>query len=637
MKKLFLCTIAGTICCSSVTLAQNLLLTNPDFDGPPAGSAYFGTPGVYTNVPGWTITVGPNTNSPYAGYASDQGGIGTPNFGYAGGDVTFETTPANRAIVTPGRQYNYSYNARNDGGVLNGALFFIDWYDASGNRISSADLGNNLANTPGANSSPYSLYTGNAVSPIGAAAAGYRFTTYDVDVNNPSSGTAGGIVVDNFSLEAGAILNTTDTDGDTMPDLWETENGFNPNSNADGGASDADSDGSPNTQEYTRLTNPRDSDTDDDTLLDGVETGTGTFVSASNTGTNPKNADSDDDGLSDGNEVTTTLTNPNLKDTDNDGYKDAYEILWGTSPTNAASPAINAVRSIGINFNAVPSDPPTTGSELLPNEAAGHLIFRQTNWNNVDSNAAGDINNVFSPTTGSLVNNAAAITPVQVSWTSPNVFQTTNNLDISTDSKLMYGYLDNSAGSPTTEVNLTDIPYSTYDVVVYYGSGGNQRSGNISSTAAGTTFYYRTQAQYGEVGFSKENYLESTITTNIDDVGSNYTNFCRFINQTSSSFDIKVTRISDNSGIMGLQIIERPNVTVAELKITTVSYAAATGVTFSWNSESGATYTVQKSSNLINWTNIQSSVAATSTSTSYTDATVTGTSSLPVYYRVRKN
>lgn len=44
-------------------------------------------------------------------------------------------------------------------------------------------------------------------------------------------------------------------------------------------------------------------DTDSDGLDDAVETNTGTFVSASNTGTNPNAADSDGDGVPDGLEV----------------------------------------------------------------------------------------------------------------------------------------------------------------------------------------------------------------------------------------------------------------------------------------------------------------------------------------------
>lgn len=46
-----------------------------------------------------------------------------------------------------------------------------------------------------------------------------------------------------------------------------------------------------------------DPDDDNDTLLDVFETGTGVFVSPTNTGTSPNLADTDGDGIDDGNEV----------------------------------------------------------------------------------------------------------------------------------------------------------------------------------------------------------------------------------------------------------------------------------------------------------------------------------------------
>lgn len=50
-------------------------------------------------------------------------------------------------------------------------------------------------------------------------------------------------------------------------------------------------------------TNPFDSDSDDDGLLDGVETNNGVFIDANSTGTDPNDNDTDDDGLTDGAEV----------------------------------------------------------------------------------------------------------------------------------------------------------------------------------------------------------------------------------------------------------------------------------------------------------------------------------------------
>jgi hypothetical protein len=74
-------------------------------------------------------------------------------------------------------------------------------------------------------------------------------------------------------------------------------------------------------------------DTDGDGLDDSVETNTGIYVSATDTGTDPLTADTDGDGLRDGAETNTgtfvslddTGTNPFDKDSDDDGAGDWYE------------------------------------------------------------------------------------------------------------------------------------------------------------------------------------------------------------------------------------------------------------------------------------------------------------------------
>ncbi|MDA0812839.1 MAG: hypothetical protein O3C21_10680, partial [Verrucomicrobia bacterium] len=134
------------------------------------------------------------------------------------------------------------------------------------------------------------------------------------------------------------VRSTTDTDGDGMPNVWEEANDLDPN--VDDSALDPDNDGSNNLAEFKANTDPQDSDTDRDGLLDGVETNTGIFASATNTGTNPRSRDTDKDGLSDKVETNTgvvvsatdTGTDPNKADTDGDGVSDGIEIAESTNP-----------------------------------------------------------------------------------------------------------------------------------------------------------------------------------------------------------------------------------------------------------------------------------------------------------------
>lgn len=139
------------------------------------------------------------------------------------------------------------------------------------------------------------------------------------------------------------VRTTDDTDGDGMPDAYETANGLNPQV-ADG-TLDTDGDGLVNLVEYQRGTRADNPDTDGDGLRDGVESGTGFFVNAGDTGTSPLKSDTDGDGLTDGAETGTgvfvsavnTGTNPNAIDSDQDGFNDGLEIAAGFNPNSADS------------------------------------------------------------------------------------------------------------------------------------------------------------------------------------------------------------------------------------------------------------------------------------------------------------
>ncbi len=83
-----------------------------------------------------------------------------------------------------------------------------------------------------------------------------------------------------------------DTDGDGMPDAWETAHGLNPNSavGVNGAEGDLDGDTLTNLEEYQRGTMPNSTRSDSDDLEDGFEV---------LLGTNPVLADTDGDGLDD--------------------------------------------------------------------------------------------------------------------------------------------------------------------------------------------------------------------------------------------------------------------------------------------------------------------------------------------------
>lgn len=157
------------------------------------------------------------------------------------------------------------------------------------------------------------------------------------------------------------VIDEGDSDGDGMPDFYEDENDLD--SSVNDAELDKDSDGLTNLEEFNAGLPANDPDADDDGLLDGVETGTGTWVSATNTGTQAKSADSDADGLSDGVESNSgafvgaadTGSDPNKKDTDGDGFEDGKEVERGSNPVDASSvppPSVQPKDSAAFEFTA---------------------------------------------------------------------------------------------------------------------------------------------------------------------------------------------------------------------------------------------------------------------------------------------
>lgn len=135
-----------------------------------------------------------------------------------------------------------------------------------------------------------------------------------------------------------------DSDGDGLPDYWESlySSPSSPTSLAPG--DDLDSDGLSNLVEFQKHTNPTLPDTDGDTLSDGLEVNT--YHS------NPLLLDTDGDTINDDLEVNTYHTLPTNPDSDNDGFADNAEINAAppTNPnSNSDNPAHVTATKRGLN------------------------------------------------------------------------------------------------------------------------------------------------------------------------------------------------------------------------------------------------------------------------------------------------
>ena len=182
-------------------------------------------------------------------------------------------------------------------------------------------------------------------------------------------------------------VSADDTDNDDLPDDWE-EMFFPGDLTKLDGKNDADNDmdGSPDIEEFGRATDPTDTDSDDDGLTDGVETGDGNFVDANATGTDPNDADSDNDGIDDKDEIDGTggeATDPNENDSDADGLNDGDEFDRGTGPNDDDSDDDTYLDGDEVAAGWDPLDPESNPGTVIADSMADFSGEQgRLNWTN---------------------------------------------------------------------------------------------------------------------------------------------------------------------------------------------------------------------------------------------------------------
>ena len=199
-----------------------------------------------------------------------------------------------------------------DYGITNDQLTSMDsdltLYDADGNEILYSDDSEITSGEAGSTSRLDSFFE-------------YEFTRVGVYVLRVSQFSRAEISENkSYRLHVSLEAPILDTDNDGMHDEWETLFGLDPFDPSDA-VNDLDSDGLTNLDEFQLGTEPNNTDTDSDGLLDGDE--------VNRYQTSPQLADSDGDLLLDGLEVE-LLSNPLSSDSDNDGLLDHYEYSFGT-------------------------------------------------------------------------------------------------------------------------------------------------------------------------------------------------------------------------------------------------------------------------------------------------------------------
>lgn len=461
-------------------------------------------------------------------------------------------------------------------------------------------------------------------------------------------------------LEEVVIGRLTDTDGDTMPDFWETAYGLDKNT-ADA-AVDQDTDGFTNLEEYRKGLDPKKNDTDGDGLADGKELHTGVWVSAADTGTDPLRADSDGDGLNDSVETrtgifispTNTGSDPNVPDTDGDGLGDGSEVAVGRNPVNPNDGqsglrvglttywnfdgTLNDIaHSAALGESTVADNGTFTGAPDVGYAATGRFGSSALNLN-------GGAGWVTVPKSADTIGNVTTRNVSVSLWLKANAFDSNwqaaishgegSHWRIARQSNVTPAHMAYAGGSGDIYSATTfDTPTDWYHVVA------------VTTEGSGTALYINgvLESTGGEPNLD----IQLAAATNLY-IGANPQSAGREWNGQIDDVAIwtrplttdEITSIYEE-GSAGRSLGSLLGMASApSIAITSFSYNAATHqVTLVWTSAAGTNYTINYSTGLNDWTGtINNSYPGTAPTTTYTfpvPAAVSGASKL--FFRVKAN
>ncbi|MEQ8848032.1 hypothetical protein [Botrimarina sp.] len=227
--------------------------------------------------------------------------------------------------------------------------------------------------------------------------------------------------------------------------------------------------------------------------------------------------------------------------------------------------AARSQNKIGVNFIGGVDSPASSVTGV-----AGVPAVAQGNWNNVapdDPTEVEDLQDFIGSATG-LIDSTGAPTPLGVSWIAEETYAAGNGAIDNEDERLMDGFIDVDDSAPTSFITLSDIPYAGYDIYVYVGTDGLNRTANVQLGDDGSSrIWFKTSTGGGQFT-GPDDYVQATATTEDAAFSSNYIVYEGLI---ASELEVRITRGSGNSGIHGIQIIEQPDVAFLTLRIDTVT------------------------------------------------------------------
>ena len=217
-------------------------------------------------------------------------------------------------------------------------------------------------------------------------------------------------------------------------------------------------------------------------------------------------------------------------DDDEDGIPDGFELALVGNTTDLGGDAVG--KSLGVSFNSNRGNAEAT---MDADTVAG--VVPSTGWISTNGDTDG--------ASGSISNGG-----LNIDWSSNGTWNT-NNGGGNGDNKLMNGYIDAIGGEGASQVALSGINAEFadgYDLYVYFGSDGNNRTGKVQ-LVDGATYSFNTFSQQG--GDFPAQYTRTT-----DEGDANpQANYALYEGLSGDSQTLNIIRGSNNSGFHGIQIV----------------------------------------------------------------------------------
>jgi hypothetical protein len=280
--------------------------------------------------------------------------------------------------------------------------------------------------------------------------------------------------------------------------------------------------------------------------------------------------------------------------------------------------------SIGINFVGAGANGAPTSVEAA--DVGG--VSLQAYWNNLPPDDVG----LASGLQDSLVNSRNEESGVTVEWISGNTWGAGTGTS-NTDAKLLNGLIEggDSEGTPST-ITFTNVPDGTYSMVVYSVARPLEFPSVDFEQVESSQKIFMTEenadAYNAEPGYRQ--------VTSIDSENRGTGNYVRFddIIPAEGTVTLNFWDLGDgaaNSTINALQLIEGFS---QELEITSIDIdPVSRNITITWNSRETGRYIIERSTDLLNWDELDDSYPANGDLTTFVDAGVFGDLS-KVFYRV---